>query len=458
MGTWGVKLYDSDSASDARDEWLTALRLGASADEATGELLERWGTDDDPLTWLALADTQWTWGRLDARVLERAQRALAAGGDLALWEDAKDRAARRRIFDRLAARLKQPPPAPKAIRVQGDDVAWKRGQLWAYHTLDDKHVVFRVAACDPTCGRVGAPVTELLDVVLDALTPAVSLADAGARSARPDYNASGRYDFFPPEHRASPLFQPMVKKRGDLPRHRLKRLHAQGEPRAATAETPTVGVPWDGLDDFLSLTFDVGGPRPGAVHAWSLPSGDTAYTMVQFGHWEATLVRPMWQLAVLDCRGAGADANTIEKAAVADIVSVEGFAPPGLREIGYRPIQSAEQAYALIGPWDELPDWLEQQPYRPADMNIAEGNAIVKEYLERFLSRSHADLVANLGVMGVETITGPSGASYVVQVNIKMHPGYVGDVCVTVDLDDARAEETFLLGGGFIKTPKGKLR
>ena len=462
MGTWGVKLYDNDSASDVRDEWLTALRLGASADEATGEMLGRWGEDDDPLVWLALADTQWTWGRLDARVLERAQRALAAGGDLALWDDARDRATRRRIFDRLAARLKQPPPAPKAIRVQRDDVSWKRGQLWAYHTLDDKHVVFRVAAFDPTCGLVGAPVTELLDVVLDALTPVVSLADAGARSARADYNASGRYDFFPPEHRASPLFQPKIKKRGDLPRHRLKRLRAQGEPRAATAETLTIGVPWAAMDEFLSLTFDVGGPRPGAVHAWSLPSGDTAYTMVQFGHWERTLIRPSWQLAVLDCRGAGVDAQAIEKAGVARVLIVDGFAPPDLREIGYRPIETAEQVSGSVRPWDELPDALEQRktPYRPADMNVAEAKTVLLEHLARFRSWSYADLVAKLGALGVETITGPSGASYVVETYIRTPSGPGTNAWVMVALDDARAEKTifFPFQATFEMTPKGKIR
>jgi hypothetical protein len=63
-----------------------------------------------------------------------------------------------RVFDVLAERLKESPPPPKPIRVVGDTVAWKRGQLWAYRTLDGKYVVLRVAAFDPECGLVGAPV------------------------------------------------------------------------------------------------------------------------------------------------------------------------------------------------------------------------------------------------------------------------------------------------------------
>ena len=84
MGTWGVGLYANDTAADVRDTWLKNLKLGASGEEATAALLQAWGKDDDPLFWLALADTQWTWGRLEAHVRDRAQQALATDGDLAL--------------------------------------------------------------------------------------------------------------------------------------------------------------------------------------------------------------------------------------------------------------------------------------------------------------------------------------------------------------------------------------
>jgi hypothetical protein len=376
VGTWGVSLYGNDTACDARDGWLKKLKQGATGEQATEELLaEQQWIDGEPVFWLALADTQWTWGRLEARVLEQAERALAAGGDLALWEEKKGRAARVRVLERLAARLKQPPPPPRPVRVRSDAVPWKRGQLWAYHTLDNKYVVFRIAAFDPACGLVGAPVTELLDVVLDAPPPTASLADAGAKPARADYNASGRYDVIAPEHRASPLFEPKVKRRGELPRHRLKKLRAQGSPRPATGETITVGVPWDGMDHFLTGTFAVGGLRSGAVLRWSLADGDVAYTMVEFGHWDDTLTRPMWQLAVLDCRGADVDAAAIGKANVARRIIVDGFQPPGLTEIGYRPIESAEQVFGAVFRWDDVPRTLENRlmANRPATKTTSSG-------------------------------------------------------------------------------------
>jgi hypothetical protein len=360
MGTWGVGLYANDTACDVRDTWLKKLREGAPSEAATAELLQEWGSpDDDPLFWLALADTQWTWGRLEAHVRDQAERALAAGADLALWEQLKDRAARKRVFDQLAARLKQSPPSPKPIRVRGDAVAWKRGQLWAYRTLDGKYAVFRVCAFDPECGLVGAPVTELLGIVFDDLPAAGSLAHVGPKLARSNYNADGRYDFFEPEHRASPLFEPKVKRRGELPRHRLKKLRAEGEPRAATPTTRTIGVPWDAMDEFLPNMFNVGGPRLGAVHAWSVADGDSAYTVVENMSFPPTLLDTQWQLGVLDCRGSDLGAQAIETANVLCSIIVMGFPPADiLREVGYRPPKAVDPISGAVHKWDSLPGLL----------------------------------------------------------------------------------------------------
>ena len=62
-------MYANDTACDVRDTWLKKLREGAPGEAATAELLHEWGSpDDDPLFWLALADTQWSWGRLETHV------------------------------------------------------------------------------------------------------------------------------------------------------------------------------------------------------------------------------------------------------------------------------------------------------------------------------------------------------------------------------------------------------
>jgi hypothetical protein len=364
MGTWGVGLYANDTASDVRHEWLDKLRLGTSGEAATTELLEEWGNaaHDDPIFWIALADTQWTWGRLEERVRAQATAMLAAGGDLALWEQSKEKGARKKMFEKVAARLETPPRAPKAVRVRSDAIEWRRGQVWAYRTLDGQWAVFRVCAFDAECGLVGAPVTELLDVVVDEPPAggAEALAGVGLRPARADYNASGRYDFFEPQFRASPVFEPMVMRGGELPRHRLKKLRGTSETRDASATTKTIGVPWDALDEFLPNMFDVGGPRLGAVLAWSVASGDTAYTVVESMGWHETDLATQWQLGLLDCRGADLGAPALEGAKVVTSFIVHGFPPAGtLREVGYRPPTAPDRISGAVHKWESLPRLLD---------------------------------------------------------------------------------------------------
>jgi hypothetical protein len=356
MGTWGVKLYENDTALDARDEWVEKLKQGASPKEATDEvskLLRGW---NDPVAWIALADTQWTWGRLDALVLKEAKRALAAGADLELWTEPKKRAARQRVFDQVAARLRQKPPAPKVFKTDTDAVDWKVGQLWGYRTLDDKWVVFRVTAIDPKYGLVPSPMFELLDVVLPggAKPPAVDLSGVGLRVARKGYDSEPAYAALAPEHRLSPMFQAGVKERGDRPRDRLRRIRAVGKPRPATATTQAIGVPWLAMDDFLSDVFDVGGPRPGAIVQWPLPVGGAGYAMIEFGRWDAEFTH--WQVSLLDCRGDDVDAKTLEAAPVTARLIVSGYPPAGgLREVAHRPLRSVKTISGAVFKWDDIP-------------------------------------------------------------------------------------------------------
>jgi hypothetical protein len=363
VGTWGVALYANDTALDVRDEWLDKLRLGTSGDAATAELLAEWGAAaTDPIFWIALADTQWTWGRLEARVRDRAQAAIDAGGDLALWADRKEKGARKKVFDEIAARLKTEAPAPKAVSVRGDAIEWKRGQVWAYRTLDGRWAAFRVCAFDEACGLVGAPVVELLDVALDEPPAAgvAAAAKAGLRAARAGYNDSGRFDFYEPQFRASPVFEPKVKRKGELPRHRLKRLRGASEAGPATATTKTIAVPWDALDEFLPNMFDLGGPRLGAVHAWGVAGGDTAYTVVESMRWQETDIATQWQLGVLECRGPDRSAAELEGAKVVTSFIVHGFPPAGtLREAAYRPPKAPDYVSGTVHKWESVPRLVE---------------------------------------------------------------------------------------------------
>ena len=116
MGAWGTGLYQDDDTCDIKDEYLTYLRLGMSNEEALEELIEcnEELIDDEkigPLFWLALADTQWKYGRLTNEVKEKALEVINSGKDLKRWEeDKKLYAKRKKVLEDLRERLntKQP--------------------------------------------------------------------------------------------------------------------------------------------------------------------------------------------------------------------------------------------------------------------------------------------------------------------------------------------------------------
>ena len=140
MGVLGTGLYDDDTAADVRDQWRDLVGAGVDPVEATSRLIAEFGPElDDPDVagpfWLALADTEWRAGRLESRVLERAQAVLAAPHELNRWTG-KDRARRAAILDRLRTQLERPQPAPKKLvptqgqqeptdLVPGEVLAWK---------------------------------------------------------------------------------------------------------------------------------------------------------------------------------------------------------------------------------------------------------------------------------------------------------------------------------------------
>lgn len=256
--SWGVRLYENYAAEAVRDDWLDRIRLGASPRAATNEAIEACRACDDPANvWIALADTQWTWGRLEARVLKEARRALKAGPDLERWTDPKEIAARTRVLEQVAARLAKRPPAPKPIKVVGETLDWKVGQLWAYCTVNRRWVVFGVTAVNRGYGLAPAPMLELLDVVLDSpSTRGVSLTRVRLRKARSGWDSD-------PKRAAieSPMFQACVKVRGELPRDRLRRLSTRGNPRPPEPMAQAIGVPWSVVDVFLADVFRVGGAR-----------------------------------------------------------------------------------------------------------------------------------------------------------------------------------------------------
>ena len=96
MGTFGGKLYDNDYASDVRADYIEFLRSKLSDEAAAKQTILKhadvMGSEDEPLFWLALADTQWDYGRNYPEVLEKAQRILSAPVDEDRWATATEQA------------------------------------------------------------------------------------------------------------------------------------------------------------------------------------------------------------------------------------------------------------------------------------------------------------------------------------------------------------------------------
>src|SRR5262245_43568503 len=90
MGASGAAIFSDDLACDVRATYRDLLADGYSAKEATKRLLDEFEQefkdyDDGPVLWLALANLQWHYGRLDERVKRKALKLIDSGEALKRW-------------------------------------------------------------------------------------------------------------------------------------------------------------------------------------------------------------------------------------------------------------------------------------------------------------------------------------------------------------------------------------
>lgn len=103
MGAWGTGLYQDDDTCDIKEEYLNYLRIGKTNEEALQEVIsdnKEMIKDDEigPLFWLALADTQWKYGRLTNDIRDRALEVIDSGKDLERWKEDKKLFQKRKKF------------------------------------------------------------------------------------------------------------------------------------------------------------------------------------------------------------------------------------------------------------------------------------------------------------------------------------------------------------------------
>lgn len=138
MGAWGPGIYQDDVALDIKDEYIELLKKGKTTEEAFKELINNnadYLEDEDAVPMLlALADTQWKYGRLNDMVKSDALNIINSGAGLVAWKyDKKLLKRRTEILEKLKEKLESPQPEEKKVSVRKFfDCGWKKNDVFAY--------------------------------------------------------------------------------------------------------------------------------------------------------------------------------------------------------------------------------------------------------------------------------------------------------------------------------------
>jgi len=142
---FGAGIFSDDDALDVRNDYKYFLADAQSDVLATNAIAEQYGASiDEPGAasgfWLALALTQWTLGRLDARVKTIALRIVDDGLDLQKWVGDPLYSKRAKVLLQARAKIASPQPTtkqmPKPLPVQLP--GWESGEIVGVRTADGR--------------------------------------------------------------------------------------------------------------------------------------------------------------------------------------------------------------------------------------------------------------------------------------------------------------------------------
>lgn len=155
MGSWGAGIFSNDDACDIRDNYLENL-LFLNDDEAERAALEEYGADISDNMWVALAVTEWKYGRLSEKVKSAALSAIARELLVTneVWKKSfaeKRKAALRKASAQLETEM--PPRKKVSMPSWSWKCPWNVGdvlqyKLWAYphEELNGKYVLLPIVA------------------------------------------------------------------------------------------------------------------------------------------------------------------------------------------------------------------------------------------------------------------------------------------------------------------------
>lgn len=145
MGTWGPNLYQNDTSLDVKDEFEKLYNEGKNVQEITDILTEEYKSlfgdiKEEPLFWLALADTQWEFGVLLPVVKEKALYWIDESANMLNFKSINTSAKENRIKNLNGLRVKLLSTQPKVKKITKKRIykcQWKYGDVFAYRLESD---------------------------------------------------------------------------------------------------------------------------------------------------------------------------------------------------------------------------------------------------------------------------------------------------------------------------------
>lgn len=145
MGTWGPNLYQNDTSLDVKDEFEKLYNEGKNVQEITDILTEEYKSlfgdiKEEPLFWLALADTQWEFGVLLPVVKDKALYWIDESVNMLNFQSIDTSAKENRIKNLNGLRVKLLSTQPKVKKITKKRIykcQWKYGDVFAYRLESD---------------------------------------------------------------------------------------------------------------------------------------------------------------------------------------------------------------------------------------------------------------------------------------------------------------------------------
>lgn len=273
MGAWGASLYANDVTCDVRDTYMKYLQEQVANEEAYQNTLEQFHeyivSEDEPLFWYALADTQWKLGRLMPEVKSKSLEWIAKDGGIENWEESKNGGVGWiKTLQKLKIKLESPMPQEKVVKkpVVFVQNPWNVGDVYAYqfHTdiaqtrgLFGKYILFQKISNDEWYERCVLSIIQVFDKIYEDI-PVLSDIE-GVRvlplSYPPGYKwmPKSKEDFVPSFESCLRSLMTYYKK-SDYP---IKHLTFIGNENIADVKYERIQysvMPWqkDGMDDWLS--------------------------------------------------------------------------------------------------------------------------------------------------------------------------------------------------------------